>query len=200
MKSVMPFIKTKLALLGAVVVATVIGDATTAVVMASIPDSNGQIHACYTTGLLAKVRIIDSATQNCNGTETAINWSQNGGGPIAYAHILYDASTSTFSLDSSRSSGVSNFYASSDTSLPLMACFHVSPTPKSALATLSTQLGGNTSIRTDLKDANGWTNTNTDNGIGVFCAANDPSANVGVETSSPTFSNSTSSISFVQVF
>lgn len=47
------------------------------VVFASIPDSNGVIHACYLNAT-GTVRIIDSATTNCNGLETAITWSQTG--------------------------------------------------------------------------------------------------------------------------
>jgi hypothetical protein len=79
MKKAAVFIKSKLALVGIVVVAAVIGGATTSLVRASIPDGSGTIHSCYTTGLLARVRIIDSANQNCNGNETALNWSQQGG-------------------------------------------------------------------------------------------------------------------------
>lgn len=64
----------------AVALAAVIGGVTTAGVMAAIPDTDGTIHACYTTGLLARVKIIDSATQTCGSSETAIDWSQNGSG------------------------------------------------------------------------------------------------------------------------
>lgn len=64
----------------AIALAAVIGGATTAGVMAAIPDTDGKIYACYTTGLLARVKIIDNTTQSCGGSETAINWSQNGSG------------------------------------------------------------------------------------------------------------------------
>jgi hypothetical protein len=44
---------------------------------ASIPDSNGTIHACLqqTQG---QVRIIDPAQQQCRSNEVAISWSQTG--------------------------------------------------------------------------------------------------------------------------
>jgi hypothetical protein len=98
----------------------VVGAAGSAVVMASIPDSSGVIHACYSTGLLAKVKIIDSATQTCGANETAIAWNQTGpagpqgsqgpAGPtgpqgpagnsenIAYGYIAYDTDTDTTSI------------------------------------------------------------------------------------------------------
>jgi hypothetical protein len=80
MKKALSFIKNKMILLGAVLVATIVGGVTTAVVMAAIPDSDGVIHACRTT-LTGGVRIIDSASQSCNGLlETGVNWSQGGGG------------------------------------------------------------------------------------------------------------------------
>jgi hypothetical protein len=47
------------------------------IVLASIPDSSGVIHACFKTssGLL---RVIDTATDSCGPSETAISWSQTG--------------------------------------------------------------------------------------------------------------------------
>lgn len=58
--------------------ASLVGGITSAVVMASMPDGNGVIHACYTKGSSAKTRIIDTANQSCNGNETAISWNQQG--------------------------------------------------------------------------------------------------------------------------
>ena len=45
---------------------------------ATIPDSNGTIHACYgnNNGLL---RVIDSPSQSCRNDETPLSWSQGGG-------------------------------------------------------------------------------------------------------------------------
>lgn len=64
--------------LTAVALAAVIGGVTTAGVLAAIPDADGTIHACYSNGVLGRVKIIDSATQTCGNNETAINWKQNG--------------------------------------------------------------------------------------------------------------------------
>lgn len=62
----------------AVALAAVIGGVTTAGVLAAIPDADGTIHACYSNGVLGRVKIIDSASQTCGNNETAINWKQNG--------------------------------------------------------------------------------------------------------------------------
>jgi len=50
-----------------------------ALVNAAIPDTDGKIYACYSTGgLFPRVRIIDHATTaTCNSGEVAINWTQN---------------------------------------------------------------------------------------------------------------------------
>lgn len=55
---------------------------------ASVPDSSGQIHSCYSAGLLGltpSFRVIDSASQSCNAGETALNWAQNGGSYAKFA-------------------------------------------------------------------------------------------------------------------
>ena len=44
---------------------------------ASVPDSSGQIHACYKHGN-GDLRVVDSATTSCKDTEVALNWSQAG--------------------------------------------------------------------------------------------------------------------------
>ena len=54
--------------------AVIFGTFGSSAVFAAIPDSNGVIHGCR-SNLLATLRIIDSATTTCNGTETALNWS-----------------------------------------------------------------------------------------------------------------------------
>jgi hypothetical protein len=45
---------------------------------AAIPDSSGTIHACY--GRDGQLRVVESAAA-CRRAETAIQWSQGGGGP-----------------------------------------------------------------------------------------------------------------------
>jgi hypothetical protein len=56
----------------AVALAAVVG-----VAYATIPDSNGVIHACYnkSTGTL---RVIDSSVTNCPSNDTALNWNVQG--------------------------------------------------------------------------------------------------------------------------
>lgn len=65
----------KLRFLGAVSLAMLVGGATSAVVLAAIPDSNGQINACYknTSGAL---QLTDPAG-NCGSKFTPISWSQH---------------------------------------------------------------------------------------------------------------------------
>jgi uncharacterized protein YjbI with pentapeptide repeats len=64
-------------LLSAVAMAAVIGGASTAAVLAAIPDASGVIHSCYRNGALQKsFRVIDSPSQSCNGNETALDWDQ----------------------------------------------------------------------------------------------------------------------------
>jgi hypothetical protein len=43
---------------------------------ATIPDSNGVIHACYKSG--GQLRVIDPDTGSCGSNETALSWSVQG--------------------------------------------------------------------------------------------------------------------------
>jgi len=47
------------------------------VALASIPDQNGVIHACYRNSN-GQLRVIDNATQTCSSGETALTWNQTG--------------------------------------------------------------------------------------------------------------------------
>ena len=47
------------------------------VAVASIPDSSGVIHGCYKTAN-GQLRIIDTASDSCRPSETAISWNQTG--------------------------------------------------------------------------------------------------------------------------
>jgi hypothetical protein len=47
------------------------------VAYATIPDSGGVIHGCYKNEN-GQLRVIDSATDSCLSSETAIDWSQTG--------------------------------------------------------------------------------------------------------------------------
>src|SRR5438067_4131078 len=44
---------------------------------ASIPSSDGVIHACY-TNKDGSLRVIDSPSQTCQSKETALNWNTQG--------------------------------------------------------------------------------------------------------------------------
>ncbi len=48
-----------------------------AVALATIPDSNGVIHACYKKSGGA-LRVIDNSVTNCAGSETSLNWNVQG--------------------------------------------------------------------------------------------------------------------------
>lgn len=78
--SVFGWVKKHIKLVAGLSSGVVLGVTGSAVVLASIPDSSGVIHACYRTGtgILAKVRIIDNSTDSCTTNETAISWNQTG--------------------------------------------------------------------------------------------------------------------------
>jgi hypothetical protein len=46
------------------------------VAWASIPDSSGVIHGCYSSG--GTLRVIDSATSKCKSTEKSLTWNKQG--------------------------------------------------------------------------------------------------------------------------
>lgn len=105
-----------LLIVGTVAMASWVGFGT---VMASVPDGDGLIHACYTEGPSGRVRIIDSATSACNPSETAVSWNQSGppgppgtGGIEAYLRIssTYDAAsnTRTYQVDAARSKNIAS--------------------------------------------------------------------------------------------
>lgn len=69
----------------AIVLAAIIGGASTAVVMAAIPDVTGVIHGCYRNSSMGNtpkgsLRVIDSENgETCTTQETALNWNQSNG-------------------------------------------------------------------------------------------------------------------------
>lgn len=145
MKRVFDFIKNKATFLGAVTLAAIVGGATTAVVMAAIPDSNGQINACYKNS--TKVLSVTDPTGNCAGNETALSWGQ---GNRAYATIDYDPNTDTVTIDSAHSSGITNLQRGSDG----YACITVNFAPSFVIS--------NTNNLYVFKDAsNNWMGLNT---------------------------------------
>jgi hypothetical protein len=174
-KKVINFVKSKLILISAVVVAILIGGATTAIVSASIPDSDGMVHACR-LNIGGTIRVIDTdASQSCTGLETSINWSTYGD-PIISGRVFYDVSTGAFSLDSSRSQNITSIYT--DPNAPGYACLTFSKTPK-GISITSGDTGGQAIVLTELKDSNGWS-SDTSGGIAYVCSNDDPSANAGI--------------------
>ena len=74
-------------------IAALVGGLTSAVVLAAIPDSGGIIHGCYKTsgGQTGALRVIDSDIgATCTTQESALNWSQSGGGGGSGAPSVYD--------------------------------------------------------------------------------------------------------------
>ena len=69
----LPSQRVRLVALAAVATALMAGG----IAYASIPDSSGAIHSCYTKSGGA-LRVIDSAVTNCKSTETSLNWNQTG--------------------------------------------------------------------------------------------------------------------------
>lgn len=113
MKKAVNFIKQKSALLLVITFAAIVGGATTAVVMAAIPNSQtGQISACYRNqgGPLnpqGSLRVIDSqAGQSCNALESSLNWKQHG----VLAYGLVDFSTNTVSNSDMPSFNITALY------------------------------------------------------------------------------------------
>jgi hypothetical protein len=79
----------------------VVGGATVAGVMAAIPDSGGIIHSCYKNSN-GSLRVIDSESGGvCTGSETALNWSQNGGSTSLNGQIVSNNLSFPFSTGAS---------------------------------------------------------------------------------------------------
>ncbi len=180
----------KLGLVLAVVSAAIVGGATTAVVLAAIPDSGGTIHGCYRnnagfTDPKGALRVIDSdLNQACTAQETALNWSNGGsgsGGPKGYAFGVDNIwGGGTVTLDAARTKNI----IMPDPQYPF--CFTLTTgTPTSVSVANGTFAA--------FKDQNGWTDT----GNPIARCASVPSANLYIEFRSPGASGSGS---FVTVF
>jgi hypothetical protein len=85
MKKVLIFVRNKIVFLGAIILAAMVGGLTTAAVMAAIPDSDGQINACYknSTSVLA----VTDPAGNCAANETPLSWQQSAGGRVYSGHV-----------------------------------------------------------------------------------------------------------------
>ena len=56
------------------------------IVYATIPDSEGVIHACY--GADGPLRVIDDATATCRPNEQSLTWQQQGGTITGYMGLV----------------------------------------------------------------------------------------------------------------
>lgn len=70
--------KTNPKILTALIAGLILGGGSSMVALASIPDSDGKINACY-SNVSGAVRIIDSPGASCSGSETAVAWDQSSG-------------------------------------------------------------------------------------------------------------------------
>jgi hypothetical protein len=171
-QSLLGWVKGHRKLVSVLSVLVVLGGAGSAAVFAAIPDSNGVIHACYTTsGLLPRVRIIDNASQSCNSNETAISWNQQGpqgpAGPqgptgpqgpagedgdnalVAKAYVKFNTTTQQFDLGYGQ--GITAVYTEgSGTSTNL--CLVVTPQPAYVLQSAESNLPRAVAI----KNASTW--------------------------------------------
>jgi hypothetical protein len=152
MKLMIKMLKTNLKYLIGLALATIIGGATTAVVLASIPDSSGVIHGCR-SNINGSLRVIDSENSgNCLPSEASLNWNQTGKPEqLALAHITYDPSSGSSSLDTSRSTNVISFV---DTPYDHI-CLQTNFVPKNIT---SSSLGEYSLM--EIKDQNGWSGPN----------------------------------------
>jgi hypothetical protein len=71
----------KLALLSAAAIAFAGG-----IAFATIPDSEGVIHACY--GQDGHLRVVDDSTGSCRPHEKTLTWSQGAGGISGYVTLV----------------------------------------------------------------------------------------------------------------
>jgi hypothetical protein len=101
MRKIIKQLSGKLGFTAAISLAAVIGGISTGVGMASIPDSNGGVNSCYRNSASLTepeggLRVIDTATENCAGNETALGISQPDDSSTAYFRVkngVIDTST-----------------------------------------------------------------------------------------------------------
>jgi len=164
MKKILIFMGNKIAFLGAVMLAAVVGSLTTAMVMAAIPDSNGQINGCYKNSTQA-LRVTDPAG-NCATNETALSWQQSN--VKAFAHILADG---TLDLVNSR-----NVVASSYSSDDGVLCAQSSTAPKNVQVTMAGPVAADyyVIVRGVTSDPNNYLDLNCGSGsnIAIFFGTN----------------------------
>lgn len=174
-------------LLFAVIAAAIVGGATTAVVMASIPDSTGTIHGCYNTNN-GNLSVIDSdAGQTCTNKQSPLSWSASGStgsGASAtnYAYAIRDLNTGAITLDFTRSKGVTNFVPVSNGQNSEVACITFSSTPTVFSLQAVGSTGGATGGDGEIKNQTGWSDNTpwlggADSSNDMLCDQNAPGSN-----------------------
>ena len=141
-----PTLATRRSRLAVAGVAALVALVAVTVASATIPDSGGVIHGCYTKSG-GSLRVIDASVTNCKSTETSLNWSQTGpkgptgsmgaagppgpaGSAVAYGYVDHTGTTvsDAFNLSASNltPAGASSY------------CFHdLQFTPHNVQVTLS---------------------------------------------------------------
>ena len=172
MQKIKKFIRGNYKLVSVALVASLTGGliGTVLVTQAAIPDSDGTIRGCR-SNTTTMLRVIDSASQSCDSSESALNWDQKG--VKAYAFVSY--SSGTHSLDTNRSYNVSNLQYS-DPLMPVRQfCFTLNGTPKNISASVSEY--NQVVAALGIKDSNGWTSSNN------TCDTQSPGSNAFVKLS-----------------
>lgn len=136
-----------------------IGGLTMNMVHASVPDSNGTIHGCRNT-ITTMLRVIDSASASCGSDEAALNWDQDG--VKAYGRVTYNGITNSYTLDTSHSKNVTNFFFAPGTGgdLPGPICFTISGTPRSV------SIASSDPQNISLKSSTGWSDSSQCDSLG----------------------------------
>lgn len=151
MNKIINNIKSRLGFIGAIFMATIVGGITSASVLAAIPDSNGQINACYKNSSGA-VQLTDPAG-NCGSKFTAISWDQSGW--KGYGYIKDDGT-----IDATRSKNITSAGISSISGD--VYCITASFPPSLISATAGFNSGD---VVADVRGVN----TSTDSNIDYFC-------------------------------
>ena len=148
----------KLTLLG-MAVGVVMGSATTSLALAAIPDSNGQINACYNN--VNKALSLTDPAGNCSANSTSLSWNQ--GQTTAYGHITasidsHGGGVANGALDINRSRGIANIQFVREASGLYVACITASFEPKNITISGGGSLPENLAVRNtglNLQD-DGW--------------------------------------------
>lgn len=85
------YAKLRAKILSAIFAAAVVGGASGAVVLASIPDTGGTIHGCYSNSKGTLTVIDTSVSTTCPSNTTPLNWSQGSSSTGSSSSPLYDA-------------------------------------------------------------------------------------------------------------